>query len=141
MTSAFNAAPLHAAGLWVALCVLLLLVLSGLTSANRRRHKVSIGDGGKPQLTAASRAFGNAIEYMPIALIALVLLALAGYPTWSIHLIGAAFFLGRILHAIGMIKTVEGQQPRIERMIGMLLTYLPLLASAVLLIWCWVGSV
>lgn len=129
---------IHAAGLWIALNILLLLVLSGLTSANRRRHKVSIGDGGNAQVSAASRAFGNAAEYMPMALIALVLLAVAGYSTWLIHMIGAAFWVGRVLHAIGMIKTREGEPPRIERMVGMLLTYLPLLVCAVLLVIGWV---
>jgi uncharacterized membrane protein YecN with MAPEG domain len=131
---------IHAAGLWIALCILLLLVLSGLTSANRRKHRISLGEGGNAAMTSASRAFGNAAEYMPIALVALVALALTNHQAWSIHLIGAAFFLGRVSHAIGMFKTVEGQKPRIERMIGMLLTYLPLLASAVLLICCWFGS-
>ncbi|CAN5430611.1 MAPEG family protein [soil metagenome] len=131
---------IHAAGLWAALNVILLLVLSGLTSANRRRHKVSLGTGGNAQMAAASRAFGNASEYMPIALVALGLLAFSGYPTWAIHLIGGAFFAGRLLHAVGMLKTVEGQKPRAERMFGMLLTYLPLLASAVMLIWCWISA-
>ncbi|CAN5355877.1 MAPEG family protein [soil metagenome] len=96
---------IHAAGLWAALCIVLLLVLSGLTSANRRKHKVSVGDGGNTTMAFASRAFGNASEYMPIALVALILLALSGYPTWSIHLIGGAFFVGRILHAWGMLTT------------------------------------
>lgn len=140
MTNAILTPSVHAAGLWVAFSLILLLILSGLTSANRRRHRVSIGDGGNAQLAAASRAFGNATEYMPISLVALLALALSGYPVWSIHLIGAAFAIGRVLHAIGMVKTLEGQPPRPERMIGMLLTYLPLLASAVLLIWSWANG-
>jgi uncharacterized membrane protein YecN with MAPEG domain len=132
---------IHAAGLWSGLSVILLLVLSGLTSANRRKHRVSIGDGGNASVAAASRAFGNAAEYIPIALIALALLALSGYPVWSIHLIGGAFVLGRVLHAVGMFRTVAGRPPRIERMAGMLLTYLPLLASAVMLIGCWICAI
>ena len=141
MTDAILTPSLHAAGLWVAFSLILLLILSGLTSASRRKHRVSIGDGGHPQVTAASRAFGNAAEYMPIALVAVVLLALVGYPVWAIHLIGGGFILGRVLHAIGMVKTLEGQPPRVERMVGMLLTYLPLLASAVLLIWSWANGI
>lgn len=137
MTDPILSPSLHAAGLWVGFSLILLLILSGLTSANRRRHKVSIGDGGSAQVSAASRAFGNAAEYMPIALVALVLLALVGQPVWVIHLIGGGFIIGRVLHAIGMVKTLEGQPPRPERMVGMLLTYLPLLVSAVLLIWVW----
>lgn len=139
-TAILASGSFQAVGLWVAFSIILLLVLSGLTSANRRKHRVSIGDGGNPRVAAASRAFGNATEYMPITLIALVLLALCGYPTWVIHLVGGGFVLGRVLHAIGMVKTLEGQPPRPERMAGMLLTYLPLLASAILLIWSWVSE-
>lgn len=140
MNGVILSASLHAAGLWVAFSLILLLILSGLTSAARRKHRVSIGDGGNASVAAASRAFGNATEYMPISLVALVMLALSGYPVWTIHLIGAAFAVGRVLHAIGMVKTLEGQPPRPERMAGMLLTYLPLLASAVLLVWSWANG-
>ncbi|MDB5422180.1 MAG: hypothetical protein JWR59_2127 [Brevundimonas sp.] len=68
------------------------------------------------------------------------MLALSGYSVWTIHLIGGTFEVGRVLHAIGMVKTLEGQPPRPERMVGMILTYLPLLASAVLLIWSWANA-
>jgi uncharacterized membrane protein YecN with MAPEG domain len=131
---------IHAAGLWTGLCVLLLLVLSVLTSANRRKHKVSLGDGGKPEVASATRAFGNAAEYMPIALIALALMALAGFkPVW-IHAVGGSFFLGRLLHAWGMFVTREGKPPAAQRLFGMILTYIPLLASAGALIWCFCCS-
>ena len=138
--SVHAAGPLYAAGLWVAFSLILLLILSGLTSVNRRRHGVSLGDGGKPALAAASRAFGNAAEYMPIALVALVLLALTGSPLWSIHLVGGTFFVGRLLHAWGMLTTQQGKPPTPGRMAGMLLTYLPLLGSAIALIWSFLAS-
>jgi uncharacterized membrane protein YecN with MAPEG domain len=140
MTDAILTPSLQAAGLWIAFSLILLLILSGLTSAARRKYRVSMGDGGQPQVAAASRAFGNASEYMPLTLLALVMLALTGYPVWAIHLIGGGFIIGRVLHAIGMVKTIEGRPPRVERMLGMLLTYLPLMASAVLLIWSWANG-
>ena len=71
---------LHAAGLWSGLLILLMIVLSGLTVTRRRRHLVAFGDGGNAELNAAARAFGNASEYIPVGLIALVLLALTGAP-------------------------------------------------------------
>ena len=130
---------LQASGLWAGLCVILLLALSALTSVNRRKHKVSIGDGGKHEVAVASRAFGNAIEYMPVAMIALALMALTGFPVWSIHLVGGSFFLGRVLHAWGMMTTKQGKPPTPSRLAGMLLTYLPLLGAAVALIWGFTG--
>lgn len=135
MTDAINTAALYAAGLWTGLCLVLLLGLSALTSANRRKHSVSIGDGGKHDVAVASRAFGNAIEYMPIALVALALMALSGFPTWAIHLVGGSFFVGRVLHAWGMLTTRANRPPTPGRMAGMLLTYLPLLGAAAALVW------
>lgn len=130
MTSA-----IAAAGFWAGLCILLLLVLSGLTSASRRKHKVSIGDGGKAEVLAASRAFGNCAEYMPVGILALALLAFGDFPLWAIHAVGGSFFVGRVLHAWGMFVTREGKPPAAPRIFGMLLTYIPLLVSAVALIW------
>ena len=47
---------LQAAALWSGLLILLLLVLAGVVSSGRRRHMVSLGDGGNADLQAATRA-------------------------------------------------------------------------------------
>ena len=73
-------AALHAAALWSGLSILLLLALSGVVVRRRQRHMVAFGDGGHPELTVASRAFGNAVEYVPVALIGLMLIADMGRP-------------------------------------------------------------
>jgi len=128
-------AALQAAGLWTGLCLIMLLALSALTSVNRRKHAVSIGDGGKHEVAVASRAFGNAIEYTPVALVALALMALTGFPAWAIHLVGGSFFVGRILHAWGMLTTRADRPPTPGRLLGMVFTYTPLLGAAAALIW------
>lgn len=118
---------LHAAALWSGLSILLLVVLSFRTIFTRKRLKVSFGDGGDPQLTAASRAFGNAAEYIPPCLAILILMALLGFqPIW-IHAIGGAMLLGRVLHAWGLGKA---KQPSFGRMAGMILTQLALIVGA-----------
>lgn len=122
---------LHAAGLWSGLLILLMIVLSGLTVTRRRRHLVAFGDGGNAELNAAARAFGNASEYIPVGLIALVLLALTGAPEMMIHGVGATLLLGRIVHAIGLLFQ---KGPSLGRVVGMVLTYLALLVGAVSLI-------
>ena len=122
---------LHAAGLWSGLLILLMIILSGLTVTRRRRHLVAFGDGGKPELNAAARAFGNASEYIPVGLVALVLLALTGAPEVMIHGVGATLLLGRIVHAVGLLFQ---KGPSLGRVTGMLLTYLALLVGAVSLI-------
>lgn len=118
---------LQAAGLWSGLLVLLMVVLSFRTIFTRRRLAVSFGDGGHSELTAASRAFGNAAEYIPPCLAILVLLALLGFqPVW-VHAIGGGMLLGRVLHAWGLGKA---RQPSFGRMSGMILTQAALVVGA-----------
>jgi uncharacterized membrane protein YecN with MAPEG domain len=66
---------LQAAGLWSGLLILVLLVLSVRVVMTRRRERVILGDGGNEQMIVAARGFGNAAEYTPLAIGALILLA------------------------------------------------------------------
>ncbi len=124
---------IQAAGLWSGLLILVLIVLSVRVVINRRRHKVILGDGGNEEMIVAARGFGNAAEYTPVAMGALVLLALTGFAPWVIHVIGGTFFVGRLIHPSGL---AFGSGPRPARVIGMMLTWLPLLAAAAMLIAC-----
>ena len=118
---------LQAAALWSGLSILLLVVLSFRTIFTRKRLKVSFGDGGNAELTAASRAFGNAAEYIPPCLAILILMAMTGFqPVW-VHAVGGAMLLGRILHGWGLSQT---KQPSFGRMSGMILTQLALVGGA-----------
>ena len=94
---------LQAAALWSGLLILMLLVLSGMEVSGRRRHMVSFGDGGHPDLLAASRAFGNCVEYATPGMAAMALLALVSGQAWMVHAVGATLLAGRILHALGLM--------------------------------------
>lgn len=120
------------APLYAGLLGLLLLVLSYRVSGHRRRHGVSLGDGGHKDLQTAIRVQGNFVEYVPTALILLVLLELSGQPFWLVHGLGAALFLGRILHAQGLTANPAGKS--FGRLTGILLTWLMILAASVLLV-------
>lgn len=122
---------LHAAGFWSGLLILLLVGLAFRVIANRRRHRILFGDGGVQQMTVATRAFGNAAEYIPAGVGALILLALLGYQTWVIHAVGAVLLAGRLIHGVGLS---HGKGPGPGRMIGMSLTVTALIAAAGLLI-------
>ena len=124
---------LQAAGMWSGLLIVLLVGLGFRVIANRRRHRVLFGDGGVPAMTIATRAFGNAAEYIPVGIGALILLALLGWAPWTLHLVGGVLFLGRLIHGVGLS---HGAGPGPGRMIGMSLTMLALLAAAGLLIAC-----
>lgn len=122
---------LQAAALYSGLLILLMLVLSSLVVSGRRRHMVSFGDGGNPDLLAASRAFGNCVEYATPGMVALILLAAIGSPVWMVHAVGATLLAGRIAHALGLLFQTG---PSLGRVAGMVLTWLALLSAAVALI-------
>lgn len=122
---------LQAAGLWSGLLIILLLVLSGVVVSGRRRHLVSFGDGGNPELQSATRAFGNCAEYAAPGMAALGLLALLGAEPWMVHAVGATLLIGRVVHALGLLFQTG---PSLGRVLGMVLTWIALLSVAVGLI-------
>jgi len=118
-------------GLYVALGVLLVLVLAVRVVVRRWKLRIGIGDGDDKELRKRIRAHGNAIEYLPIGLLALLLLDLDGTTPVLLHACGIALIVARIAHAIGLSRT-GGTSP--ERFFGITLTFLTLLAMAVLLL-------
>jgi uncharacterized membrane protein YecN with MAPEG domain len=122
---------IQAAALWSGLLILMMLVLSGIVVSGRRKHLVSFGDGGKADLLAASRAFGNLVEYATPGMIALLLLAAVGAPAWMVHGVGATLLAGRVIHALGLLFQTG---PALGRALGMVLTWVALLVAAVGLI-------
>ena len=121
----------HAAALWTGLNLLLLLVLSILVVRQRQRHKVLLGHGDVPELERASRVFGNATEYVPAALVGIVVLAVVGANPWIIHALGAALLIGRLGHAFGLSRSAAVSP---GRFIGALFTWVVLLLTGVLLV-------
>lgn len=124
-------AALSAAGLWVGLHLLLLVVFAVLVARQRGVAKVGIGDGGDKALHKAIRVHGNAVENaVPIA-IGLVVSALMGAPVWLVHAFGAASFVGRIAHAIGITGSIGISA---GRAIGMSLSWLTMIGLGVTLV-------
>lgn len=126
-------ATIQAAALWGGMLILLLFALSGAAAGRRRHHRISIGDGGQPDLAVAVRAFGNAAEYIPAGLCGLILLAFLGTPSALIHTVGGLLFAGRLIHAVAMFYQ---RGLSMVRALGMTLTWLSLLISGVsLIVW------
>jgi uncharacterized membrane protein YecN with MAPEG domain len=129
-------ASAHAAALWVALLILLMLVLSLLVVRQRSKHKVMLGDDGVPELARAARAFGNAAEYAPAGMAALAVLALVQAPPLVLHITGGVLFAGRVAHAIGLSLTGG---PSIGRIVGMVATWLAFIFAGVALLFYAIG--
>ena len=95
---------LEIAALYAGVNILILLVLAVLVGSGRRKHKITLGDGGNDVFMRAVRAHANAAEYIPAALVGIVLLALfdPATPIWLLHAAGISLTLGRILHGYGL---------------------------------------
>ncbi len=91
---------------------------------------VVFGDGDDAILRRRIRAFGNFIEYVPVALVVLALMELQGGEALWVWGAGIALLLGRALHAVGMLYA-ESPAPR---GLGMVLTYIAIAIPALWLL-------
>jgi uncharacterized protein len=113
---------LEIAALYAGVNILILLVLAVLVVAGRRKHKITLGDGGNSDFNRAVRAHANAAEYIPAGLVGIVVLALMepASPLWLLHAAGISLTAGRILHGVGL----HAGTLNFGRMFGMILTWL-----------------
>lgn len=107
-------------GLYLSLLGLLYVVLAIRIVKLRYRFKTGIGDGGHEPLAQAIRVHGNFSEYTPIVMLLLACAELNGSHSFLLHVVGGGFFLGRILHSIGI---TQSQGPTPYRKYGMLFSF------------------
>ncbi|PID36042.1 MAG: GST-like protein [Rhodobacterales bacterium] len=91
----------------------------------RGKHKVSIGDGGNPQMIAAMRAQANFIEYTPFVLLLTAFIELTQGSSLLLAMIAGIYLLGRVAHGVGMTGNIRW------RMIGTLTTMLTLVGLSI----------
>jgi len=118
--------------LYVALHLVLAPLLMFRVGQVRLKEKVSLGDGNSPALFARIRAHGNYVETAPFALIGLFALAMMNAHPIALHIFGAVFLLGRILHAHGMAQ--KGSMGK-GRVTGMMMTLFTFFGTALYLLW------
>ncbi len=97
--------PVPITGLYAALCALLVLALALRIIRLRWRTKAGIGDGGDRRLARAIRIHGNAIEYVPLALILMLIAELNHAGPALLHGCGIALVVARLAHAVGFSRT------------------------------------
>lgn len=105
---------------------ILTIWLAARVSRVRRQVKVSVGDGGNEALLRRIRAHGNYVETMPLTIILVGLIELAGGDNRILWAATIVYILARILHAFGM----DGDHRLRLRIIGMILSTIVLLGLA-----------
>jgi uncharacterized membrane protein YecN with MAPEG domain len=127
-------------GLYAGLLALIYIGLSALVISKRLKHKINLGDGPNDVILKAVRAHGNFAEFVPIALILMLICEIniadpfAPVP-FFMHVFGIALVLGRVMHAIGLMDIIP-----IARPAGMILTFLTILGLGGLLIFQFVTA-
>ncbi|WP_081500605.1 MAPEG family protein [Dyella japonica] len=117
--------------LYVGISLILIVVLSFRVVLRRWKVRVGLGDGGDMELRQRIRAHGNAVEYLPMGLLALLMLEIGGAGPMVLHGCGGTFIFARVVHAIGLSRK---SGVSVGREIGMPLTWLAFLAMAWLLL-------
>jgi uncharacterized membrane protein YecN with MAPEG domain len=118
--------------LYAGLLGLLLIGLAYNVSRYRVGLKIAFGDGDHPGLKRAIRAHANLTENAPFGLILLAAVEAQGFSETAIHALGSVLVIGRALHAFGLSRH-EGTS--IGRALGILLTWLMILATSLLAIY------
>jgi len=122
--------------LWAAILGLLSLVLAGLVVRARSTESVIFGDGASIVMQQRIRVHANFVEYVPLALLLLLVLELNGASPLVLHVLGGSLVAGRALHAFGL-STSTGTTP--GRFIGTVLTWLVILVASALLLYAWLA--
>ena len=118
--------------LWAAILGLLSLALAGRVVRGRITEKVGFGDGSSIVMQQRIRVHANFVEYVPLALVLLLLLELNTSSILVLHAVGASLVLARLLHAFGL-STSTGTT--VGRFVGTILTWLVILAESLLLLY------
>lgn len=118
--------------LWAAILGLLSLALAARVVQGRLSENVAFGDGANVVMQQRIRVHANFVEYVPLALVLLLLLEQSSESSLLIHVLGGSLVLARLLHAFGL-STSTGTTP--GRFIGTVVTWLVILAESVLLLY------
>jgi uncharacterized membrane protein YecN with MAPEG domain len=124
--------PVSMVAFYAAINALIMLVLAMLVVRARVKTRTEIGDGADPALLGPLRAHANNTEYVPMAIILLLMLLGLQANIWVIHAVGGTLTLGRLLHAVGLSGNVGASTPRL---VGMILTWLSYVIAIAVTLW------
>ena len=128
--------PLSVTALYVSLSALLMLVYAYGVVRIRKAEKIGLGSGNNKALEVAIRIHGNYLEYAPMFLLLFACAELNGLSPLLLHVFGASWLIGRVLHGIGLAEGRGGYHA--GRFYGTLITWLLIVALALVNLGLWV---
>ncbi len=118
--------------LYAGLLGLFLIALSAQVVLARRRFRVGLGHGTEEGMQQAVRVQANFTEYVPLAVLLLVLADITGLPEVAVHGAGSLLVVSRVLHAFGLSQSPGRSFGRLYGTAG---TWLVILALSVWLLY------
>ncbi|MEM9571469.1 MAG: MAPEG family protein [Pseudomonadota bacterium] len=124
-------------GLYTGLTIILAIVLGMGIGTYRGKTKISVGDGGDPEVLVRMRRHGNLVETAALTLLAMAIIEMNGASSGLLHGLGIAYILCRIAHPIGL-KADDITHPL--RAIGAMGSTLVMLIAGGFAIWQFIGT-
>ncbi len=117
--------------LYGSLNAILNIALANRVSNLRRRDKVGIGTGDSKDLELAVRIHANNAEFVPLAILMLLLAELCGGSSLWLHVAGGLLLTARLSHAFGMPRPA----PNVFRFAGTAVTWTGIVAVSLWVLW------
>jgi hypothetical protein len=124
--------PIAMVAFYAAINALIMVVLGMLVVRARVKTRTEIGDNGDPAMIGPLRAHANNTETVPMAIVLMVLMLGLQASVGVIHAVGITLTLGRLLHAVGLSRSVGTSMPRL---LGMILTWAAYFIAIVAVLW------
>lgn len=97
--------PIAITALYAGILTLVMVALAVNVTVHRAKLRVSMGDGGNPIMLRMIRLHGNAVEYLPLALLLMAIYEINGGRHSALHAAGIALVVARILQSWNMWST------------------------------------
>jgi len=115
--------------LYAGILSLIMVALAINVTIHRAKLRVPMGDGGNAIMLRMIRLHGNAVEYLPLALLLMAIYEINGGWHSALHAAGIALVVARILQSWNMWSTDIAGFGRIS---GQSLTWLTIITLALL---------
>jgi uncharacterized membrane protein YecN with MAPEG domain len=121
--------PITVTALYAAIFAVFMTALAVNVTIYRVRLGISVGDGGNAQMLRMIRLHGNSVEYVPLALLLMLIFEIDGGSHATLHAAGLAMLAARFTHACALYLS---DIPNLGRQIGQSLTWLTVAALAII---------
>jgi uncharacterized membrane protein YecN with MAPEG domain len=113
--------------LYGALNAIFNIFLANNVSTLRRRHGIGLGHGEgdqQQQMLVAIRAHANNAEFVPLAIVMMLLAEMCGAESWVLHVYGGLLLAARVAHWVGLPR----RSPNLFRFSGTAITWTAIVA-------------